>query len=313
MYKALKNKYKNSRITLVGCPTNYDVELKELNPFLDEVIVYSKESFGALFNFIKILRKKKYDLVIVPSSIRMSVTSYVIAALAEGRFKTGVKRMDEEKNFLGFILDVKPEYDWKRDKVHQVERFLDSARAVGCQMSTEEAKSMRISLSAEDKIFADEFFTENFPDKDRKVIGFHPGAGQSANLWGAEKYAELIERIDRTYKPYNLISAGAIDKKIMNNLESLLKEKGIGYKTMQGLPVMKAAAVLSRLNLFVSGNTGIMHLASYSGAKTLGLFFSGDAYEWHQYYEEGGVIESRTENVSDITVEEAYRKAVKFI
>ena len=76
---------------------------------------------------------------------------------------------------------------------------------------------------------------------------------------------------------------------------------------------MQAAAVLNRLNLFVSNNTGIMHLASYCDTPSVGFFYKDDAFEWHQYFREGEVLESPSKDINEITVDAAYERAVKFL
>ncbi len=313
MYKALKEKYTDSRITLVGCPTNYAVDLKKLNPYLDEIIIYSRESYGVLFNFIKSLRGKKYDIVLVPSSIRMSYTSYVIALLAKGSLKAGVGRMDGEKNRLKFFLDVKPEYDWKKNRVHQVSRFLDSARSLGCVMTDDEAGKMRIELPEEDRRFADLFMSSNFKDKNRKVVGFHPGAGQKINTWNLHNYIELIKKIYESSNPYILISSGVIDGDITGRLRAALDENGVKYCMMSGISLFETAAVLSRLDLLVTNNTGIMHLASYCGTPTAAFFYKDDASEWGPFFRKGEMLESSSMDINEISVSAAYEKVLKYL
>ncbi|MDD5363499.1 MAG: glycosyltransferase family 9 protein [Ignavibacteria bacterium] len=312
MFKALKKKYPESFITFVGCPTNYDVKLKKLNPYLDEVMIFRKDKLKTLLDFIKNLRKKKYDIVVVPSTIRISWTSYMIAFLAKGKLKIGFKRIDEEKNKLSFVLDVKEEAVWKKDKTHQVYRFLDSVKSIGCSMALDEIKNMRIGLTEEEKQFGLKYISENFPDAGKPIFGFHPGAGEKENIWNVINYFELIKRICEKYNSYILITSGYVDGEITAALESRLKEAGIKYTCISNMDTYNLASVLSRLKLYVSADTGVMHLAAYSGADTLTVFRSGKPSEWLPLFNNAKYIESKTGNINDITVEEVFEKIKEF-
>lgn len=312
MYKALKTKYPDAKITLVGCPTNYKINFKKLNPWLDEIIIFRKDKLSSLLAFLIALRKKKYDIVMVPSSIRISYTSYLIALLARGKIKAGVGRMDSQKNRLSFFLDVKPEYDWSRDKVHQVNRFLDTAKALGCPLPDEEVASMRIKLNPVEEEYGNNYIAGNFPDRKRKIVVFHPGAGQKRNTWDVNKYFELIKLISEKYNPYIVVSSGFIDRQITDSLESMLGAAGIEYSKMVDVPAFQLAAILKHVTLFVCNNTGVMHLASFNGTNTLAFFFKDDSFEWSPYFMKGEILESPSSDINLITAEQAFEKAKRF-
>jgi heptosyltransferase III len=312
MFKAIKKYYPDSFITFVGCPTNYDVKLKKLNPYLDEVIIFRKDKMKIFLDFIRNLRKKKYDIVIVPSTIRISSTSYMIAFLAKGNTKIGFKRIDDEKNRLSCMLDVKEEADWKKNKTHQVYRFLDSVKSLGCSLTLEEIKEMRIGLTEEEKQFGLKFVSENFPDADKPIFGFHPGAGEKENIWSVKNYFELIKRVSDKYNPYILITSGYVDGDITDALESLLKESGIQYTCIRNMDAYNLASVLSRLKLYVSADTGVMHLAAFSGADTLTVFRPGKPSEWLPLFNNAKYIESKTGDINDINVDEVFEKLKEF-
>jgi ADP-heptose:LPS heptosyltransferase len=312
MFKAIKKRYPDSFITFVGCPTNYNVNLKKLNPFLDEVIIFRKDNLKVQYDFYRELRKKKYDVVIVPSTIRISSTSYFIALMAKGKLKAGIKRIDEEKNSLGFVLDVKEEVDWKKDRTNQVYRFLDTVKGLGCEMTKDEIKEMRISLSDEEIEFGNNYIAENFPDKNKQIFGFHPGGGKKANLWDVKKYFDLIMKVHEKYNPYILITSGFFDDEITDKLELMLKDSGIAFTMNRNLDAYRLASVLKHINLYVSNDTGVMHLAAYAGTNTLSVFRNGDSAEWAPLFNHSEYVDSKTDNIDDITTEEVFEKLKEF-
>ncbi len=312
MFKAIKKRYPDSFITFVGCPTNYNVNLKKLNPFLDEVIIFKKDNLKVQYDFYKELRKKKYDVVIVPSTIRISSTSYFIALMAKGKLKVGIKRIDAENNPLGFALDVKEEVTWKKDRTNQVYRFLDTVKGIGCEMTQEEIKEMRISLSDEEIEFGNIYTAENFPDKSKQIFGFHPGGGKKANLWDVNNYFDLIKKVYEKYNPYILITSGFFDDEITDKLEAMLKGSGITFTMNRNLDAYRLASVLKHINLYVSNDTGVMHLAAYAGTSTLSVFRNGDSAEWIPLFNNSKFVDSNSDNIDDIKTEDVFKKIEEF-
>lgn len=308
MFKALKNKYPDSYITFIGCPTNYNVNLKKLNPYIDEFTIFRKDNIKVVYDFFKNLRKKKYDLIIVPTTIRLSSTSYMIAMLAKGKKKIGFARVDEKKNRLGFVLDVKIETDWKRDYTNQVFRFLDSVKPLGCDISIDEIKQMRIDLSEEDIAFGRAYAAANFTDKNKLVFGFHAGAGKPSHTWDVNNFFELIKKSYERYNPYILITSGILDKNITDILVSKLNEANIPCIYNKDMDVYGLASILKHVNVYVTNNTGVMHLAAFTGTNTVSAFLKGEAKEWQPLYNISICVESKTDSINGVTVEEMFDK-----
>ena len=78
LYKALKKKYPDARITLVAAKTNYEIPFFDINPYLDRVIIFNKSSIKTIIGFIRELRSRKYQLCFVPSTIVLSRTSHIL-------------------------------------------------------------------------------------------------------------------------------------------------------------------------------------------------------------------------------------------
>ncbi len=312
MFEALKNKYTDSSITFIGCPTNYNINLKKLNPYINEFTIFRKNNFKVAYDFFKNLRKKNFDIIIVPTTIRISSTSYMIAMLAKGKKKIGFARVDEKKNRLGFVLDVKLETDWVRDETNQVFRFLDSIKHLGCDISIDEIKKMRIGLSDEDIAFGNAYAAANFPDKSRLVFGFHPGGGNAAYIWDVINYFKIIKKSYERYNPYIMITSGFLDKNITDKLESNLKEANIPYIYNKDMDAYGLASVLKHVNVYVTNNTGVMHLAAFTGTNTVSVFRKGDTAEWQPLYNNSKCVESKTDTINSVTVEEVFEKITEF-
>ena len=126
MYAALKKKYPDSKITLVAAKTNYEIPFEEINPFLDNVIIFDRQNLKTTLNFLRKLRERKYQLGIVPSTIKISRTSHIINFLSGAKLKVGVRSIDGNKNNSHKLLNINSDCCWKN--THQLQRNLAVGR-----------------------------------------------------------------------------------------------------------------------------------------------------------------------------------------
>jgi heptosyltransferase II len=306
MYKAIKKTYPESHITLITAPTNYEIPFKKINPYIDNILLYEKKSLKEYLDFLKEVRNIKYDYGIVPSTLNISRTSNVINFLSKAKTRVGVKRIDDEFNKLYYLLNIRGEFDWNKNKIHQVNRILDVIKMAGCDINGEEVKNVEIKLEPEDIKFAEDFIKSSFKDENKPFFGFHPGAGKVRNIWSTKSFLDLIERLHIKFKCNVLITSGHIDKKITGSLVNELKGKNINTAIAENFEYSKLGALLKRLDLYVTNDTGVMHLAGFSGINTVSLFGPTNGFEWAPLKDNQHYIQAKTENIDDIKVEDVY-------
>ncbi len=313
LYAALKKKFPKAKITLVAAKTNYPVPIKEINPYLENIIVFDKSSLKSILTFLKELRKEKYQIGIVTSTFAYSTTSHIINFLSGAKIRVGVKSIDGKVNKAAKYLNVKKDFHWDKEKKHQRERNLDVVRQIGCDLTKEELAEIKLDISAEDLVSAEVFLVKNFPDKSKLTIGFHPGAGKKSNIWKLENFIELINSLHKKYKNYVLITAGWTDNEILQTVTSKLDELKIEYTVAKNFEIKKLAAVLSRLNLYITNDTGTMHIAGSAGCKMISLFGPTKSYEWAPSMENQFYIQSETGNINDISENNVLALAEKIL
>ncbi len=311
LYKAIKKKYPDSHITLVASKTNYEIPFFELNPYINRVLVYDKSSISNISRFFSQLKDRLYDFGFVPSTIKVSRTSHIINYLAKSKIRVGVKSIDGVKNKSSFLLNLKYDFNWK-DK-HQLIRNLEIAKLAGFDLSEDEIKDIKINFSDGDIFFAKNFINENFPERTKKIIAFHPGAGKLINTYPTEKFLELIKKLYNKYYNYVLITSGWTDKDIVNKMTYCLNKLSIKYKVVHNLPVKKLGAILSMVDLFITNDTGTMHIAGFSGARVISLFGPTNPLEWSPIYKDCYYIKSKTDKIFDIDVEDIFNLSTTII
>ncbi|MBI5403880.1 MAG: glycosyltransferase family 9 protein [Ignavibacteriae bacterium] len=310
LFAALKKKYPQAKITLVASVTNYSIVFGDVNPFINDVLIFNKSTLLHIFRFFGKLRKTKFDLGIVPSTVSISRTSHFINYFSKAKVRAGVKSMNGKQNKTGFLLNIKSDFYWDKLKMHQTERNLDIVRQIGCDLTQDDKNKLRLGLSQKETEFAEEFFKNNCPDKNRKRIAFQPGAGKIPNRWNINNFAELMERLQKRYNPYIIINSGPIDKDVTDILLPELGKLGIEPIIIY-YPIRETGAILAKSDILISNDTGTMHVAAMVNIKVIGLFGPTESYEWAPVNEHGACIQSKSKNIDDITVEEVFDKAIE--
>ena len=311
LYKALKKKYPDARITLVAAKTNYEIPFFDINPYLDRVIIFNKSSIKTIIGFIRELRSRKYQLCFVPSTIVLSRTSHILNWISGSKVRVGVKSIDGKENRSHKYLNLKFDFKWKEQ--HQSVRNLEIAKQIDCDLSEEEINSIKMNFKEEDISFAKDYIFTNFPDQKKKIIAFHPGAGKELNIWNYSNYIDLIKKLYGDFNNYVLITSGWTDNNIVEPIWTELRTANIEFKVLHNMPVKRLGAILSMVDLYITNDTGTMHIAGYSNAKMISLFGPTNPAEWapngiHQKY-----VKSKTNDINGIAINDVYSLAKTFL
>ena len=104
------------------------------------------------------------------------------------------------------------------------------------------------------------------------LIGIQPAAGRRIKEWDPGKFAEVGAALARTRKAVIVLIGSAGDKPVLDAVRSAWP----GDVPLAQLPLetdlVVLAAVLERLNLLITGDTGPMHLAAAVGTPVLAIF-----------------------------------------
>ena len=299
MMRSLRILYSGAKIILVTkASTNYGQIFKNDKSLADEVY-YFENGFENFINLVKDLREKKPDIAVIPSTVVFSATNHLIAYFSRAKIRAGVNSFDYNDNKVSYLLNVKKDFLWESHKIHQIERNSDIIRQIGLEPPE---KRIRININSEAAGFAEKIFSEKFPDKSRPVIGFHPGAGKPGNTWSPEKFAELSTQLKREYNSYIFISEGPYDKSYVDKMILSVNDHDDlkDYYRHRGT-IQNNLALINKLSLFVTNDTGIMHLASgLENLRLISLFGPTNAYEWGPLGDNKRAIQSSSKDINKL-------------
>ena len=215
----------------------------------------------------------------MPSTVKISTTSHIINFLSGAKKRVGVKSIDGVKNSASILLNVSADFYWAKNKVHQINRNLQIARLAGCELS-DEKENLRLKSSSEDMEYSDKFIKQNFPENKKLIIGFHPGAGKLINTWSTNNFLSLIEELYKKYNNYILITCGEIDKEVIFRMKEGLIKREIRFTIAENLSILQLAAILGKINLYITNDTGPMHIAAMTNVNQISLILDANIYEW---------------------------------
>jgi ADP-heptose:LPS heptosyltransferase len=311
MLHSLRKNYPKAKIVLLTNNTSgFDEIFRGVKAPVDEVLYYSN-GLEQYFSTLKLLQAERFDLAVIPSTVVFSGTNHMFAYHSHAGIRAGVRSKDFDKNPMAYLLNLKNDFDWGIKKVHQIERNLDIIRQIKVNPAE---NTVKLELSSESISYAGRFFETNFPDKAKKVIGFHPGAGKETNVWPAENFAELVMMLKSKFDPYFFISEGPQDMKFTSRLRNMLIEKySMKDAVFHNGKLMDNAAIIERLNLFITNDTGIMHIASGLKTPVIALFGEPNAYEWGPAGENKYSIQSPNGKITGTSCNSVFSLAEKLL
>ncbi|MCM8799574.1 MAG: lipopolysaccharide heptosyltransferase II [Candidatus Omnitrophica bacterium] len=258
--KTLRENFPSSFIAMMVSPQTK--ELIEGNPYLDEVIVYDKEkehkSWFSSMRFSFKLKKKRFDLAII---LHPTNRVHLVSFFARIPKRVGYNRK------LGFLLTDKLTHTKQFGEKHESEYNLDILRHLGIKKIFKELY-VPIKKEAEDSVI-DLFKKEGITEKDR-ILAIHPSATCPSKIWPAERFAQVADRLIKKYNFKVFIVAGAKDKEIAKNVLENMKYKAVDLSG--ALSLSELASLLKRCKLFISNDSGPVHISSALGTPVISIF-----------------------------------------
>jgi heptosyltransferase-2 len=300
LFRAIKETFPNSKITLIVSPQNYFAV--EKNILIDEIFLFDNKKIWKLtyaFKLKKVLIRD-YDVVINPAPVAVSFTSCILAGLAKSKIKIGPAELNGNKNNLAFVFNHQIKLDWRMcPDAHVSDFILDIVRPFG--ISTKNYQST-INFDDADQKVAREFLKSIFVKDYIYTIGFHVGAGKIQNRWPLEFFAELIKQIGNRHHIKFYFTGSSSDKEEISFMKKIF-DHSCGYFIDRSIPQL--AALISESDLFITNDTGVMHVAGTTTTPQISLFGPTNPFNWAPVGKSKYFIR-KSGMISDISVEDVF-------
>jgi lipopolysaccharide heptosyltransferase II len=248
------------RISFMVGPNAVDVVGND--PYLDEVIVYDKKGkhkgFLGMFLLAIKLRFKRFDTAI---ALHPETRIHMLFFLAGIPSRIGYDRK------LGFLLTERIPHHKQEGLKHEVDYNFDLLRKAGYDtkgakrypyMITGGAECARVDAILEEKAIK------------KEMIAVHAGASCASKLWSPERFANVCDILGKD-QLYDILIVGG------KGTESLSKEimakVSVPVHDLTGrLTVGELAEILARCRLFISNDSGPVHVAVAVGTPVISIF-----------------------------------------
>jgi heptosyltransferase-2 len=238
--------------------------------FIDEILTFdkTKSKIKDALAQAKELKKHNFDLaVLFPNSFETAL----VAKLARIPRRFGYAK--ESRSFL--LTDAVEIPEWKNER-HEVFYYLNLAAEIenayfAKRTVFENEPRIDLKVSAERRAAARRILAENGVDPSKKTVALGVGSTNSrAKRWPAEFYAELNDLL-QTDLQTNVVLVGAKDEaEVSGEVFAKSEKKPIILTGKTNLA--EAVAVLSEVDLLVSNDMGLAHIAPAVGTKTIVIF-----------------------------------------
>ncbi|NOZ70093.1 MAG: glycosyltransferase family 9 protein [Deferribacteres bacterium] len=276
--RALRRRYPGARISLLAVPRT--VELAGEFDFIDEVIsfeFYDEGSRGfmpalnarklrSLYRLLRGLRMQRFDmalnmrtLVSWAGAVKMALLFRVIGAgHSAGRDTEG----------RGFFFDTRIRETGAGQK-HEMEYDLDLASALGADISE---RDMGLRIHDKDMAGISRILKDSGIYGDEIIIGVNPG-GMHSHRWPLKNFALVMNMLAGRLNCRFVVTGGALERELAGRLEKMLDTRLIdltGRTTIREL-----AALIKRCNLYITNDTGPMHIAAALETPLIAIFGPG--------------------------------------
>ncbi|MEW5946473.1 MAG: glycosyltransferase family 9 protein, partial [bacterium] len=126
----------------------------------------------------------------------------------------------------------------------------------------------------EDERFAEDFLTVRGVEPEAKLAGLNPGTAWRSRQWDVGNYARVGDALMEVPGTSVAIFGSREERGRAEAIAGRMRRPAViaaGETTLR-----QAAALVRRCSVFVSNDSGLMHIASLSGVPTIGIFGSTD-------------------------------------
>lgn len=253
LLRAIKARHPNAEVTVVT-RTGF-LPLLEHNPRIDRLIGYDPaKPIRPLARFLAGLGfTDRLDL-------HDSLRSRLLRWLVPGRWHTYPKHRAARS------LLIRTKRNWYRDQRPVPERYFDAARTLDV---TPDGKPLEMFIGRDDMNQAAALLRARDLGRDRGLVALAPGAQHATKRWPARHW-QILAAMLTEHGSDVVILGGPAERELAGDIATAAGDRALSVAGATSLGV--SAALLKQARCAVSGDTGLMHLATAVSTPVVALF-----------------------------------------
>jgi len=250
-------------------------------PAIENIVnFYNDVEITFIGSFVSIEALKNHPKAIKTFVLDKKYTSLYKISRDLGNFDAFFSfRSSIRSKFLKFLISAKKKYQFDKNKYqnrHQVEKYNDFIN-----------DSLLIDLTA-GKL---QIYGYNIAKSKKKILGINPGASYgSAKRWYPQEFAKVARELSGEYDV--IIFGGSGETDIAGDIEQALIDSGVtNYKNLAGnTTITELINKIASLDLFITGDSGPMHVAAAFQVPTVAIFGPTKDKETSQWMNKKNII-----------------------
>ncbi|HKP71347.1 MAG TPA: glycosyltransferase family 9 protein [Pyrinomonadaceae bacterium] len=257
---AIRARFPRARVTVaVGKPGK---QVVEMSGAADDVLVVDRVSLRdgskpvsvwRIARLVKEVRARRFDFVIDLHSLSETNLLGFLSGAKERLYGRRPTRS------LDFLSNFRPRPVVEDRAKHAVERYLDVIAPLGVTVAS---RVPRLPMRAEDARAVDELLRREKAGRDAPLVGMFPGAGHPSRCWPLARFAELARSLENNDGVRTVVFAGPEERALVKQMRAEFPRSSVIFDRLS-IPQLAAAA--ARMSVFVSNDTGPMHVAAAVG------------------------------------------------
>lgn len=261
---AVRQSFPQAKITMLAKP--WVAELYRFCPDIDEIMIFRSpgdhDGLSGKWRLAGELRKKDFDTAIL---LQNAIEAAIIALMAGIPVRAGYN-----SDARGPLLSHSVRRTRAVREIHQTGYYLEMVRALGCETVGAEA---HLDSGRESGPLAESLIGRFGLDKGRLLVGMAPGAAYGpAKKWFPERFAGVSDRLTESVPAQTVLFGSAGDRESTLAVRRNAKFPILDLAGQTSLE--EAMALMSCCSLFVSNDSGLMHVAAALGVPTVAIFGS---------------------------------------
>lgn len=299
--RAIRERFPSAQITVtVGKP---GAEVVNISGYANATLVVDRvalrdgpklSSIARIVKLVRDVRRRQFDFVIDLHSL--SETN-LLGFLSGAPKRLYSRRPGRSLDFLANFVP-RPPIETDHRTRHLIDRYLDVLAPLGVK---DVDRLPRLRTRNDDVTAVDKLLKKEKAESGVPLIGLFPGAGHPSRCWPLERFAELADFLTRNDRVRVIVFAGPEERELVQQIRSLFPPTAI---ILDRLTIPQLAAAQARLAVFVSNDTGPMHIAAAVGTPVVLLLDRRAPESYQPLGEQHRIIYSST--IPEISVDEVY-------
>lgn len=261
---AIRNTFPRARITILAKP--WVAELFELCPDIDEIMLFHSpgvhDALSGKWRLAGEIRKKQFDAAVL---LQNAIEAAIIVFLAGIPVRAGYN-----SDGRGLLLTHSVRRTKTIREVHQTDYYLEMVKALGCRPA---GKEIHLRCGREYDPLAETVIKRHGLADDGLLVGMAPGAAYGpAKKWFPERFASVADKLVNKFSAQIVLFGSSGDNDTAAEVQARATYPMADLTGKTGLK--EAMALMTRCRLFISNDSGLMHVAAALGVPTIAVFGS---------------------------------------